>query len=100
MLLNIELQLQVEQLTEKVTQLQADIERRKQLRKQDQKTITALREENMKLRHSNEQSAAINKKTHKEIDSLRKENRDLKRKAYPERYVLPSFIDVDATRVY
>ena len=98
--LNIDLQQQVEQLTEKVTQLQADIERRKQLREQDQKTISALREENMKLRHSNEQSAAINEKAHKEIDSLRKENRDLKRKAYPERYVLPSFIDVNATRVY
>ena len=98
--LNIELQQQVEQLTEKITQLQADIERRKLLREQDQKTISALREENMKLRHSNEQSAAINEKAHKEIDSLRKENRDLKRKAYPERYVLPSFIDVNATRFY
>ena len=44
--MNIELQQQVEQLTEKVIQLQADIERRKQQREQDQKTISALREEN------------------------------------------------------
>ena len=34
--MNIELQQQVEQLTEKVIQLQADIERRKQQREQDQ----------------------------------------------------------------
>ncbi len=91
--LNIQLQQQVEQLTNKVTQLQADIERRKQQREQDQKTISTLREENMQLRQNNEKSDAINK-------NLRKENRDLKRKAYPERYVLPSFINVDATRIY
>ena len=98
--LNIELQQQVEQLTEKVLQLQADIERRKQLHEQDQKVISALRDENKLLRNNNEQSAALNEKAHKEIDSLRKENMDLKRKAYPERYVLPSFIDVEATHVY
>ena len=91
--LNIQLQQQVEQLTNKVTQLQADIERRKQQREQDQKTIFTLREENMQLRQNNEKSDAIN-------ENLRKENRDLKRKAYPERYVLPSFINVDATRIY
>ena len=91
--MNIQLQQQVEQLTEKVTQLQADIERRKQQREQDQKTISTLREENMQLRQNNEKSDAIN-------ENLRKENRDLKRKAYPERYVLPSFINVDATRIY
>lgn len=91
--LNIQLQQQVEQLTNKVTQLQADIERRKQQREQDQKTIFTLREENMQLRQNNEKSDAIN-------EILRKENRDLKRKAYPERYVLPSFINVDATRIY
>ena len=91
--LNIQLQQQVEQLTEKVTQLQADIERRKQQREQDQKTISALREENAQLRCNNEKSASIN-------ENLRKENRDLKRKAYPERYVLPSFINVEATRIY
>ena len=91
--LNIELQQQVEQLTEKVLQLQADIERRKQLHEQDQKVISALREENMQLRQSNEKSTAIN-------ENLRKENLELKRKAYPERYVLPSFINVDATRIY
>ena len=91
--LNIQLQQQVEQLTNKVTQLQADIERRKQQREQDQKTISTLREENMQLRQNNEKSDAIN-------ENLRKENRDLKRKAYPERYVLPSFINVDATRIY
>ena len=91
--LNIQLQQQVEQLTNKVTQLQADIERRKQQREQDQKTIATLREENMQLRQNNEKSDAIN-------ENLRKENRDLKRKAYPERYVLPSFINVDATRIY
>ena len=44
--MNIQLQQQVEQLTEKVTQLQADIERRKQQHEQDQKAISALREEN------------------------------------------------------
>ena len=98
--LNIELQQQVEQLTEKVLQLQADIERRKQLHEQDQKVISALRDENKLLRNNNEQSAALNEKAHKEIDSLRKENMDLKRKAYPERYVLPSFIDVEATHAY
>ena len=98
--LNIELQQQVEQLTEKVTQLQADIERRKQQHEQDQKVISALRDENKLLRNCNEQSAALNEKAHKEIDSLRKENLDLRRKAYPERYVLPSFIDVEATRIY
>ena len=91
--LNIQLQQQVEQLTNKVTQLQADIERRKQQREQDQKTISTLREENIQLRQNNEKSDAIN-------ENLRKENRDLKRKAYPERYVLPSFINVDATRIY
>ena len=91
--MNIELLQQVEQLTEKVTQFQADIERRKQQREQDQKTISALREENAQLRCNNEKSASIN-------ENLRKENRDLKRKAYPERYVLPSFINVDATRIY
>jgi hypothetical protein len=91
--LNIQLQQQVEQLTNKVTQLQADIERRKQQREQDQKTIFTLREENMQLRQNNEKSDAIN-------ENLRKENRDLKRKAYPERYVLPSFINVEATRIY
>ncbi len=47
----------------------------------------------MQLRQNNEKSVAIN-------ENLRKENRDLKRKAYPERYVLPSFINVDATRIY
>ena len=98
--LNIELQQQVEQLTEKVLQLQADIERRKQLHEQDQKVISALRDENKLLRNNNEQSAVLNEKAHKEIDSLRKENMDLKRKAYPERYVLPSFIDVEATHAY
>ena len=98
--LNIELQQQVEQLTEKVLQLQADIERRKQLHEQDQKIISALRDENKLLRNNNEQNAALNEKAHKEIDSLRKENMDLRRKAYPERYVLPSFIDVEATHVY
>ena len=98
--LNIELQQQVEQLTEKVLQLQADIERRKLLREQDQKVISALRDENKLLRSNVEQSAALNEKAHKEIDSLRKENMDLRRKAYPERYVLPSFIDVEATHVY
>ena len=98
--LNIELQQQIEQLTEKVLQLQADIERRKQLHEQDQKVISALRDENKLLRNNNEQSAALNEKAHKEIDSLRKENMDLKRKAYPERYVLPSFIDVEATHAY
>ena len=91
--MNIQLQQQVEQLTEKVTQLQADIERKKQQREQDQKTISALRKENAQLRHNNENSAYAN-------ENLRKENRDLKRKAYPERYVLPSFINVDATRIY
>jgi hypothetical protein len=91
--MNIQLQQQVEQLTEKVTQLQADIERRKQQHEQDQKAISALREENMQLRQSNEKSTAIN-------ENLRKENLELKRKAYPERYVLPSFIDVEATRIY
>ena len=50
--MNIELQQQVEQLTEKVTQLQADIERRKQQREQEQKTISALREENAQLRRT------------------------------------------------
>ena len=98
--LNIELQQRVEQLTEKVLQLQADIERRKQLHEQDQKVISALRDENKLLRNNNEQSAALNEKAHKEIDDLRKENIDLKRKAYPERYVLPSFIDVEATHAY
>ena len=98
--LNIELQQQVEQLTEKVLQLQADIERRKLLREQDQKVISALRDENKLLRSNVEQSATLNEKAHKDIDSLRKENHDLKRKAYPERYVLPSFIDVEATHVY
>ena len=98
--LNIELQQQIEQLTEKVTQLQADIERRKQQREQDQKVISALRDENKVLRNNNEQSAALNEKAHKVIDDLRKENHDLKRKAYPERYVLPSFIDVEATRIF
>lgn len=91
--LNIQLQQQVEQLTAKVTQLQADIERRKQQHEQNQKVISALRDENALLRHNKEQSAAIN-------DNLRKENRELRRKAYPERYVLPSFIDVDSTRIY
>ena len=98
--LNLELQQQIEQLTEKITQLQADIERRKQQREQDQKVISALRDENKVLRNNNEQSAALNEKAHKVIDDLRKENLDLKRKAYPERYVLPSFIDVEATRIY
>ena len=91
--MNIQLQQQVEQLTEKVTQLQADIERRKQQHEQDQKAISDLREENMQLRQSNEKSTAIN-------ENLRKENLELKRKAYPERYVLPSFIDIEATRIY
>ena len=91
--MNIQLQQQVEQLTEKVTQLQADIERRKQQHEQDQKAISALREENMQLRQSNEKSTAIN-------ENLRKENLEFKRKAYPERYVLPSFIDIEATRIY
>lgn len=91
--MNIQLQQQVEQLTEKVTQLQADIERRKQQHEQDQKAISALREENMQLRQSNEKSTAIN-------ENLRKENLELKRKAYPERYALPSFIDIEATRIY
>lgn len=91
--MNIQLQQQVEQLTEKVTQLQADIERRKQQHEQDQKAISALREENMQLRQSNEKSTAIN-------ENLRKENLELKRKAYPERNVLPSFIDIEATRIY
>ena len=91
--MNIELQQQVEQLTEKITQLQADIERRKQQHEQDQKVISTLRDENALLRHNKEQSAAIN-------ENLRKENRELKRKAYPERYVLPSFIDVESARVY
>ena len=91
--MNIELQQQVEQLTEKVTQLQADIERRKQQREQEQKTISALREENAQLRRNNEKNTSIN-------ENLRKENRELKRKAYPERYVLPSFINVEATRIY
>ena len=98
--LNIEFQQQIEQLTEKVLQLQADIERRKQLHEQDQKVISALRDENKLLHNNNEQSAALNEKVHKEIDNLRKENLDLRRKAYPERYVLPSFIDVEATHVY
>ena len=98
--LNIELQQQIEQLTEKVLQLQADIERRKQLHEQDQKVISVLRDENKLLHNNNEQSAALNEKVHKEIDNLRKENLDLRRKAYPERYVLPSFIDVEATHVY
>ena len=88
--LNIELQQQVEQLTEKVLQLH----------EQDQKVISALRDENKRLRNNNEQSAALNEKAHMEIDSLRKENMDLRRKAYPERYVLPSFIDVEATHAY
>ena len=79
--------------SELATQLQADIERRKQQREQDQKTISALREENAQLRRNNEKSASIN-------ENLRKENRDLKRKACPERYVLPSFINVEATRIY
>ena len=90
---NIQLQQQVEQLTEKVTQLQADIERRKQQHEQDQKVISALRDENMLLHRGKEQSAAI-------TENLRKENRKLRRKAYPERYVLPSFIDVDSARIY
>ena len=90
---NIQLQQQVEQLTDKVTQLQADIERRKQQREQDQKVITTLRDENAQLRQNNEKSAAIN-------ENLRKENLELKRKAYPERYVLPSFIDIEASRIY
>ena len=98
--LNIELQHQVEQLTVKVTQLQADIERRKQLHEQDQIFISALRDENKVLRNNNEQSAALNEKAHKVIDDLRKENYDLKRKAYPECYALPSFIDVEATRIF
>ena len=71
--MNIQLQQQVEQLTEKVTKLQADIERRKQQREQDQKTISALREENAQLRRNNEKNASFN-------ENLRKENRDLKRK--------------------
>ena len=91
--MNIQLQQQLEQLSEKVTQLQADIERRKQQHEQDQKAISALREENMQLRQSNEKSTAIN-------ENLRKENLELKRKAYPERNVLPSFIDIEATRIY
>ena len=91
--LNIELQQQIEQLTEKVTQLQADIERRKQQREQDLKVITTLRDENAQLRHNNEKSIAIN-------ENLRKEIRELKRKSYPERYVLPSFIDIEATHIY
>lgn len=91
--LNIEFQQQIEQLTEKVLQLQADIERRKQQREQDQKTISALRKENAQLRCNNEKNTSIN-------ENLRKENRELKRKAYPERYVLPSFINVEATRIY
>ena len=90
---NVQLQQQVEQLTAKVTQLQADIERRKQQHEQDQKVISALRDENALLRHHKEQSAVIN-------ENLRKENLELKRKAYPERYVLPSFIDVDSARIY
>lgn len=98
--LNIELQQQVEQLTEKVLQLQADIERRKQLHEQDQKVISALRDENKLLRNNNEQIASLNEIAHKEIDSLRRENMDLRRKANPERYVLPSFIDVETTHVY
>ena len=98
--LNLELQQQIELLTEKVTQLQADIERRKQQREQDQKVISALRDENKVLRNNNEQSAALNEKAYKVIDDLRKENLDLKRKVYPERYVLPSFIDVEATHAY
>ena len=57
------------------------------------KTISALREENAQLRRNNEKCASIN-------ENLRKENRDLKRKACPERYVLPSFINVEATRIY
>ena len=76
--MNIELQQQVEQLTEKVIQLQADIERRKQQREQDQKTISALREENAQLRRNNEKNASFN-------ENLRKENRDLKRKEYSEK---------------
>ena len=67
---------------------------------QDIVKISALRDENKLLRNNNEQSAALNEKAHKEIDDLRKENIDLKRKAYPERYVLPSFIDVEATHAY
>ena len=98
--LNIELQQQVEQLTEKVMQLQADIERRKQLHEQDKKVISALRDENKLLHNNNEQNAALIEKAHKEIDNLCKENMDLKRKAYPERYVLPSFVDVEATHAY
>ena len=62
--------------------------------------IIYLIDENKLLRNNNEQSAALNEKVHKEIDCLRKENLDLRRKAYPERYVLPSFIDVEATRIY
>ena len=98
--LNIELQQQVEQLTEKVLQLQADIERRKQLLEQNQKVISALRDENKLLHNNNEQNVALIEKAHKEIDNLCKENMDLKRKAYPERYVLPSFVDVEATHAY
>jgi len=90
---NVQLQQQVEQLTAKVTQLQADIERRKQQHEQDQKVISALRDENALLRHHKEQSAVIN-------ENLWKENWELRRKAYPERYVLPSFIDVDSARIY
>ena len=63
-----------------------------QQREQDQKTISALREENAQLRRNNEKNTSIN-------ENLRKENRELKRKAYPERYVLPSFINVEATRI-
>ena len=47
----------------------------------------------MQLRQNNEKSAAIN-------ENLRKENQELKRKAYPERYVLPSFIDIESTSIY
>jgi hypothetical protein len=47
----------------------------------------------MQLRRSNEKSTTEN-------ENLRKENNELKRKAYPERYVLPSFIDMEATRIY
>ena len=52
------------------------------------------------MRNNNEQIASLNEKAHKEIDSLRRENMDLRRKANPERYVLPSFIDVETTHVY
>jgi len=54
-------------LTERVSQLQADIERRKQQHEQDQKTISALREENAQLRRNNEKSASINENLRKEI---------------------------------